>query len=333
MHNFYDKWLRFWDDEQEERAAGRKCLQEEEKEWVKTRQDYRASLLCGRENGFVTAGAVMQAIIPPGWNTGKHSHGEEGIFILQGKGFTVMDGQRYDWDAGSCLFMPYGSVHQHFNPGEEEASYLSVTGIATERFAGLARLDQYEDAAETYLNQTDGIPLAASDIHPEFGRIVLRMKDAGILAGADQAAARGARTDEFHRTLPKEMTTPGAVGHRAKEVNLMAAPENSFKAREIQLTHVLIDEPGGHSGKHSHMEAVLYVLQGEGYSIIDGERLEWKKGTLLHVQGPATVHQHFNTGKIESHQLRIHYGLRSSFYQGIAKSVFPYRYYQVSSYK
>ncbi|MBI4334409.1 MAG: cupin domain-containing protein [Chloroflexi bacterium] len=332
MENFYDKWLKFWDDGQEERARARKFLHEEEQEWVRTKQDFKATLLCGRENGFITAGAVMLAVIPWGWNTGKHSHGEEAMFILQGKGFTILDGERYDWDGGSCLFMPYGSVHQHFNSGEEDVRYLSITAVALERFAGLARIDQYEEAGETYIDKVTGVPAAAADIHPELGRIVLRLKDAPVTAGGEMAALHASRKDEFHQTLPKEMRTAGGAGHRSRSVELMVAPENQFKAREVQITHVLCDEAGGHSGKHAHMEAVLYVLQGEGYSIIDGERIPWKRGTLLHVPGPQTVHQHFNTGKVESQQLRIHYGLRSYFYQPIARRVFPYRYYEFSSY-
>lgn len=332
MENFYDKWLKSWDEEEAERSAAKKFLPEEEQEWVRTKQDYKAALLCGRENGFMTAGAVVLAIIPRGWNTGKHAHGEEAIFIVQGKGFTVLDGQRYDWDAGSCLFMPYGSVHQHFNSGEEEVRYLSMTAIALERFAGVAKLDQCEAAGETYIDKTTGVPTAGSDIHPEHGRIVLRLKDAPVTPGEEMAAVHASRKDEFHQTLAKEMKTPGMTGHRSRVIELMAAPENQFKAREVQMTNVLCDEPGGHSGKHSHMEAILYVLQGEGYSIIDGEKIPWKRGTLLHVQGPQTVHQHFNTSKIESQQLRMHYGLRSHFYQPIARSVFPYRYYEFSSY-
>ena len=79
------------------------------------------------------------------------------------------------------------------------------------------------------------------------------------------------------------------------------------------------------------MEDVIYVMKGEGYTIVDGEKVNWKKGTLLHVQGPQTVHQHFNTGKVESQLLRIHYGLRARYFQPIAKRVFPYVYYEVSS--
>ena len=113
----------------------------------------------------------------------------------------------------------------------------------------------------------------------------------------------------------------------------MGRAENKFRSREVGITSILCDDPGMHSGKHSHMEAVLYVLEGEGYTLIDGERLAWKKGTCFQVQGPRTVHQHFNTGEVESQLLRIHYGIRSHFFQAIAKRVFPYNYYEYSSYK
>ena len=63
---------------------------------------------------------------------------------------------------------------------------------------------------------------------------------------------------------------------------------------------------------------------------MDGEKINWKKGTLLHIQGPQTVHQHFNTGQIEAQFLRIDYGLRAKYFQPIAKRVFPYRYFEES---
>ena len=114
----------------------------------------------------------------------------------------------------------------------------------------------------------------------------------------------------------------------------MGQPQNEFKAREVEITGILCDAPGPdmHSGKHSHMEAILYVLEGEGYSIIDEEKIPWKKGSLIQVQGPQTVHQHFNTGEKESQQLRIHYGIRAQFFQAISRRVFPYEYYEFSTY-
>lgn len=123
-----------------ERARARKYIHEEELEWVSTKQDYQAALLCSRQNKFITAGQVKLGEIPSGWNTGKHSHGEEAIFIIHGEGFSVVDDMRYDWDTGSCLFMPYGSIHQHFNTGHDTVRYLSAMSLALERFAGLAKV-------------------------------------------------------------------------------------------------------------------------------------------------------------------------------------------------
>ncbi len=332
MGNFYDGWLGYWDEEQEERRNGKNHINEEELEWVRTKQDWRAALLCARENGFVTSGVTMIAEIPPRWHSGKHSHGEEAIYIVQGKGCSVVDGLRYDWETGSCLFMPFGSVHQHFNSGKDAVRYISAMALPLERLVGMARLTQYEETGETALNELEGVKVAESEVHPEYGRIVLRLKDAPRLTAEESGAARAKIKDEYMQSMPKEMRTAGAPGHRSLFINFMGVAENKFKATEVEITSILCDEPGKHSGKHGHMEAILYVLQGEGYSIIDGERFDWKKGSLFQVQGPQTVHQHYNTGSIQSQHLRIHFGIRK-FFQPIARHVFPYRYYEYSSYK
>jgi quercetin dioxygenase-like cupin family protein len=52
------------------------------------------------------------------------------------------------------------------------------------------------------------------------------------------------------------------------------------------------------SGKHRHQGGlVIYVIDGEGYSVVNGERIDWSKGDLvllpLHEKG--VEHQHFNT--------------------------------------
>jgi quercetin dioxygenase-like cupin family protein len=325
--------LKYWDEVQEERRKAKTSLQAEDLEWVRTKQDWKTALVCAPEIGFATSGVAMVSEIPPRWHTGKHSHGEEAIFIVQGKGFSLVDDLRYDWDAGSCVFMPYGSVHQHFNVGEEPVFYFSVMALPLERFAGLAKIMQYEEARETATDDVEGITLAESEVHPEYGRIVLRLKDAPSFDEKEAGAVRAKREDEFTKTMPKEMKMSDVGWHRSRSIEFMLPKENNFKAREVMITSILCDKPGMYGGRHGHMEALLYVLQGEGYSVIDGEKIPWKKGTLLHVQGPQTVHQHFNTGQVESQQLRIHFGLRSLLFQPAARRVFPYKYYAYSSYQ
>lgn len=332
MPNFYNNWLHYWEDEQEERAKARKYINEEDLEWVRTQQDYRAALLCARENGFCTTGTATLAEIPRGWNTGKHSHGEEAMFIIEGQGFSTIDDKRYYWETGSCLFVPFGAMHQHFNLGDGTVRYLSAMALPLERFTGLAKVMQYEEAGETPMGKIEEIEKVKFAIHPDYGRIMLGIKDAPVTYSKDLATHLAQRQDEFSLTKAKEQKKPGTPGNHGRVISFMGMEENNFKAREVEITSILCDDPGMNSGRHSHMEAVLYVLNGEGYSLIDGERIDWRKGTCFQVQGPQTVHQHYNTGQVESQLLRIHYGIRSHFYQAIAKRVFPYQYYEYSSY-
>lgn len=51
------------------------------------------------------------------------------------------------------------------------------------------------------------------------------------------------------------------------------------------------------SGKHRHQGGlVIYVLDGKGYSVVDGERCDWEKGdlVLLPLREKGVEHQHFN---------------------------------------
>src|SRR5882672_7372908 len=52
----------------------------------------------------------------PGGRTQKHGHVNEAAFyILDGTGYEVHDGVRYDWQAGDVAVVHHNCVHQHFN--------------------------------------------------------------------------------------------------------------------------------------------------------------------------------------------------------------------------
>lgn len=52
-------------------------------------------------------------------HSGKHTHqGGLAIFVLNGNGYTVVDGRRFDWAEGDLICLPIkkgGVEHQHFN--------------------------------------------------------------------------------------------------------------------------------------------------------------------------------------------------------------------------
>ena len=52
----------------------------------------------------------------PGGHSQKHGHVNEAAFyILDGKGYEIHDGIRYDWKAGDIAIVHNNCVHQHFN--------------------------------------------------------------------------------------------------------------------------------------------------------------------------------------------------------------------------
>ncbi len=57
--------------------------------------------------------------IPPGSRTGRlHFQGGQVIYVWEGKGHTILDGVRYDWQQGDSMNLPLrrdGITVQHFN--------------------------------------------------------------------------------------------------------------------------------------------------------------------------------------------------------------------------
>ena len=63
----------------------------------------------------------------PGGKSQKHGHVNEAAFyILDGVGYEVHDGVRYDWKAGDVAIVHNNCVHQHFNGSAKEPARALV---------------------------------------------------------------------------------------------------------------------------------------------------------------------------------------------------------------
>ena len=52
---------------------------------------------------------------------------------------------------------------------------------------------------------------------------------------------------------------------------------------------------GGTSGNHRHYyESLIYIIKGNGYSVVEGNKVEWESGDIIYAP-PWSWHQHFNT--------------------------------------
>jgi cupin superfamily acireductone dioxygenase involved in methionine salvage len=71
----------------------------------------------------------------------------------------------------------------------------------------------------------------------------------------------------------------------------------TIKDTPLQNWHVFTHEIRTVSGRHRHQGGlIIYVLDGKGYSVVDGERIDWEKGDLLllPLKPNGVEHQHFN---------------------------------------
>jgi len=63
----------------------------------------------------------------PGGKSQKHGHVNEAAFyILDGVGFEIHDGNRYDWEAGDVAIVHNNCVHQHNNADSEKPARALV---------------------------------------------------------------------------------------------------------------------------------------------------------------------------------------------------------------
>ena len=311
MSDFYRDWLDQSTKLETRMATPRVVARGADLKWIETPQDSRVAMLIGEASGFPTQGtALLQAEIPAGHVTGKHVHGEEAIHIIAGTGFSIIDGARYDWKPGTTIHVPYCAAHQHVNLGDGTATYISAVTQDLDFSVKLGRLEQLEEKGPDRGDLAKRHPAEMSQLASDGRRIALHLEDA-----IDETARR--LSGHAH---PKG---EGKGAHRHAGIwILMGGSEspsdetNGFRARAVAMTNIFEEAPHSGSHRHAHTEAMLYVLEGQGYSEIDGQRHDWQAGDAVHVPPRMTVHEHFNGSDARTRTLRIEFGVRF-FYEAL----------------
>src|SRR5204863_5154071 len=86
-------------------------------------------------------------------HSGKHKHqGGLVIFILEGEGYSIVEGERHDWEAGDLLLLPFkgggGVEHQHFNKYENKPAKWIAFISSPLFFWGASEMVQLEEHPE-----------------------------------------------------------------------------------------------------------------------------------------------------------------------------------------
>lgn len=71
---------------------------------------------------------IMMSKLVPGASIGEHIHdtNSEIIFVLEGKGLIICDGQKEEVQAGDCHYCKKGSKHTFINNGIENIVFYAV---------------------------------------------------------------------------------------------------------------------------------------------------------------------------------------------------------------
>ncbi len=320
--------------------------------WIETPNEHRLAMLIGEQVGFPTNGTnLCKVLVPAGTHTGRHRHGEEALHVLRGQGAALIGGRRYDVRAGTTLHVPYMDDHQLINLGDEEMEVVTASTIDLDLFVRLGRYEQLEEKGDNTAAFVAGLPVEEGQFDDRGRRIALHLEDAPNEAdrrsgsgrhehghGAKDVPAAAAGGDTATRSVshPPERLIKSDNPHRHGAVyDLMGGGEskhearNGFTAISVAMTQIFEEVPHTSSHDHTHTEAVLYVLDGVGYSEIDGVHYDWEAGDAVQIPPKMTRHEHFNPSDGRTRTLRIEYGIRY-FYEQLWPGYFKIEHRETS---
>ena len=341
--DFYSDWLRHSKANERAVANSRVVARGRDLTWIETPNEHRIAMLIGRQVGFPTQGtSLCKVSVPADHHTGRHRHGEEAVHVLSGGGFVVVDGRRYEIRPGTTVHIPYMSDHQLFSIGEE-LTYVTASAMDLDLYAMLGRLEQLEEKGPNAPGVERSVPAEEGQFDADGRRIALHLEDAPNEQERREAARRRAAqqgdggTGDGREHGHGSHDGHGNNGGRGHSENphrhgaiyiLMGGGEspsderNGFAAVSAAMTNIFEEVPHTSSHCHSHTEAVLYVLEGVGFSEIDDQHYDWEAGDAVHVPPEMTRHEHFNPSDMRTRTLRIEYGIRYFYepqWKGYAK--------------
>jgi gentisate 1,2-dioxygenase len=232
-----------------------------------------------------TLTAAVQ-MIKPGEVAPSHRHSPTAIrFILEGEGaYTTVEGEKVLMRPGDLILTPSWTWHDHGN--ETAAPVFWMDGLDRPLVSAVNAMffePHPEDSQPVRLPVDYSLYRYGQSLRPAGERGAEVFSPQRVYRWTDTYAALSslAALDEAnpHDDVALEYRNPTTGGHVLPTLGCA-----------IQLLR-----PGVRTRAHRHTSSSIYqVFRGSGYSVIDGQRLEWTQGDFLAVP-PWAWHEHANT--------------------------------------
>lgn len=222
-------------------------------------------------------------LFPGGANHGHGHQNEAHFYILEGTGYEIHDGVRYDWEQDDFAIVHTDCVHKHFNADPDQRA-LALVMKAKCNWMALGMWQQGRSA-----------PFTAEGYGPR----------------EDWSKLWTPGAAQKHKVVKKSDTRWEDT--RDGRVRIISSPERTnVRTNSVDVYQQEI-APLGTSAKHWHMaDEAVYVMKGRGHSVhwdVEAEiadkyyarvaekpsRWDFAGGDLVYIP-QNTVHQHVNDG-------------------------------------
>ncbi len=301
----YDRGMRQYQEWADRQKNGELLIRGDKRDYEKSRQGFvKYYLNTVYTDTALSSWAVFEHLIKN--QSGRHNHqGGIIIYALEGEGVTEVEGKILEWKAGDLLLLPIqpgGCTHQHWNKDlARGCRWVAFRDLLIARYLGAvieqvspmpdSRTDPEGETLKEWKTTVSGEQVPLVESPDELPGVNLLDR---LLALRDAQRRRQAQATWIVRgdELPWELNAQGRMQWYLHPcIAYTAVQTHIFYRQEIPA--------GSRSGTQRHGgEAVFYILEGEGYTEVDGVRHAWKGGDVMTLPmfPSGVVYRHVNTG-------------------------------------
>lgn len=276
--------------------------------------------------------AVLFGILLPGEQTRPRRHNASGFSMaLGGKGRVTVEDRDFELSPRDSWNTPGMHVETIFNTGTEPLTYIS--------YSNAPLLQKLEVFYEEYDPEQGADAAKDSQVVAEFSKKIARAKE--IAGGPVPVGSSGATLLPYEHLIDPDFVETHSLHWRwddvAPHLGLVRSLKSGYTGRPLWCLYnpatgtkngttfsffatVTSAGPNFTGPAHRHVSAAInFILDGSGYSIVEGVRLDWEAGDIMLSAPGWAAHGHATNDDgaviltVQDHPLHI--GMESLIWQ------------------
>jgi len=249
----------------------------------------------GVGNGFAPGTGVTLCVLKPGERTKPIRHNSSCVhFCIGGGGRTLIDGKEIRYSLYDVWNTPTWAVYEHFNDTDQLQVRLMYSNAPLLEKMNVHIVD--ENPGQPATNDSSGHSSASSP----FGTFEIGNSGAFLMPYEKLISPDVAKHEPLlwpWRVVKAELERLRSLGqsYLGRRLYLLYNPAtqrtngttNSFFAAITLRPPKIVDRPHRHTAS-----AINYFFGGHGFSVVEGERYEWKAGDLMLTAPGWAIHNH-----------------------------------------